>query len=407
MLRRTRRHTSIVKHEEPRPTAKSPRPARWIALGVSSLLSGSAFLVYWQLRVGPGPELIWVESDEAGARKALEESAADPAAPPALPWRYYLPEAVAAKLMPQVEHGLRQYDPWRYFAYPPLESFERPSPGERDTSVYRTNELGLRGPEVRRDGIERRVVVAGDSHLEGHRDKFPDLLEERLASHAEIGATQVFNAGHGAYSLFHYFGTLELFLAKDLRPDVFVLSLFAGNDFADSVMLWDFFAGRKLQRVDPEHSERIAAARGPLRHAFGQGLTSAEYFREDPDREGRALTCAKELVAQIRDRCAEEGVALVVVLIPAPHELPEAGDPHVVRRAMEHQGLLPADLAAVTRVRTAFGGWLREVGIRHVDLHALFQAYGGRLYDETLHVDKRGHRLAADALMPILVDLLR
>lgn len=394
-------------NERPDPTAGESTRGRWIAFGVSSILSACAFVGFVQLRGSETPDLVWVESDEAGARAALEEASSTTSTRPPLPWRYYLPEKVSIKLMPQIVDDLRVYDIWRYFAYPARETLDRRTAHGHLTTEVRTNQLGLRGPDVRHDDVDLRIVVAGDSHVEGHLSKFPELLERRFANLEEFGDVQVVNAAHGAYSLFHYFGTLELFLAKELRPDVFIVSVFAGNDFMDSLMLWDFFAGRKLSRLDQERSRHITNAERAMRHPYGQGLTTVVYFREFPEREASALTCAQELLTQIRERCAEADVELLVVLIPAPLELPGACDWDLVQRTMVYQGLESQDLEVVSRLRTALGDWLRAADIAHVDLLPILGAHGGRRFDATFHIDSTSHRLAADVLFPVLQGMLR
>ena len=99
------------------------------------------------------------------------------------------------------------------------------------------NSRGFRGPELRPAGSGRRVVVYGDSFIEARatavEDTFPTRLEAALRERAP-GSVEVVNAGVSGYGPDQVLARLDADLA-DLRPDLVVLALFAGNDWGDVV----------------------------------------------------------------------------------------------------------------------------------------------------------------------------
>jgi lysophospholipase L1-like esterase len=358
----------------------------------SSSCLALAFFFVW-LRWRRQEQLEWVESDVAGARAAMEAQTDGGGTL----WHYWLPEAVALELMPQIGHRIRQYDPWCYFVYRPNQVVLRLHGVE-----YATNRLGLRDDELREEHPALRVLVAGDSHVEGRQ--YPDLLERMLEERHGLGRVEVINAGHGAYSLYHYLGTLERFVALGVVPDVFVVTVFGGNDFEGSLFLWRFFHATDSGEIPASRVTRMESAVGALRHAFGQALADAEHFRSKAGEVERALECARELTEEMRERCRSLRVRLVVLFIPAPTEFPALPGWQVIESAMEYQGLTAEHIAPLERLRRDYVAWLEHEGIAHVDLYPILASAQGELFDESLHLGPEGQRLAAEALARVLAD---
>jgi lysophospholipase L1-like esterase len=89
-------------------------------------------------------------------------------------------------------------------------SFRPGCAGELSQTVFRTNALGLRGPEVRDEGA-RRILAIGDSCTWGWRvaqeESYPAALQ-RLLDAGGAGRAQVINAGVPGYT--SYQGLLYL-----------------------------------------------------------------------------------------------------------------------------------------------------------------------------------------------------
>src|SRR5262245_29536192 len=195
--------------------------------------------------------LLWGRAHERDG-EPLEWSAADPAhiAGPALT------EDVAKSFFPQLERPTNRmmYDPVATIVLRPdrNQSFDWPEhPAGRVT--FRTNNLGFRedrATQLAKSGP--RLLVLGDSHTEGQVNNDENLAHglERLlqaqppeCADGDSGAQdaprfEVLNAAVGGTGPHEYLGQLRKHL--DLRPDVVIVVLYAGNDFSNALMMSDF-----------------------------------------------------------------------------------------------------------------------------------------------------------------------
>jgi GDSL-like Lipase/Acylhydrolase family len=116
-----------------------------------------------------------------------------------------------------------------------------------ETVVHRINRAGFRGPEIGPKGAAPRVVVYGDSFIHAtystEEETFARQLERALAG--RLGRpVEVVNAGVSSY------GPDQILLRLDeelpaLKPDLIIVSIFAGNDYGDLLR-------NKLFRLDAD-----------------------------------------------------------------------------------------------------------------------------------------------------------
>ena len=102
-----------------------------------------------------------------------------------------------------------------------------------------TNNLGFREdadtPKTK-PANTTRILVTGDSHTDGvvhNAESFSNQLEHLLASEYPNRQFEVVNGGVGYYAPQNYAGFIERFAY--LKPDVFILTIYTGNDFIDAV----------------------------------------------------------------------------------------------------------------------------------------------------------------------------
>lgn len=107
------------------------------------------------------------------------------------------------------------------------------------TTYFRTNSLGLRGPEVSPDkrADVYRVLVLGDSFVEAaqvaEEYSFVQRLERSLNAKAPPKRVEVLNAGIGGWGT----GQQMLYLQQEgprLQPDLVLLVFYPGNDVANN-----------------------------------------------------------------------------------------------------------------------------------------------------------------------------
>jgi hypothetical protein len=116
---------------------------------------------------------------------------------------------------------------------------------ERDTTLppinggirirYRINSRGFRGKELARPGESTRVVVYGDSFIQGDFSRTEDTFAERLKEHLaqQTGKPiEVVNAGVAGYGPDQELRRMEDELPV-LKPNLVIVAIYAGNDFGD------------------------------------------------------------------------------------------------------------------------------------------------------------------------------
>jgi lysophospholipase L1-like esterase len=317
--------------------------------------------------------------------------------------------------------GRREFDPLTYYKLKPhlAERFEFPEHPQGYFTIA-TNDLGLRNDEdVLAEPPDIRVLVAGDSHTEGFCDNdesFSALLAEHLRAARPGNTVEVLNAGTSSYNHFHNLGVLEKY-GPTLRPDVFVMVVFGGNDFAGSLKFQRYFRRREMYVKGP-HEPATWAASG-FAHLREYGFVDQEirqlcYFANNPFEIDECTRLNAEVTSELRRLAAEYDVEPIVVYLPPPSR----GQPTFHDRSRIEETLCdathPTDAhpSLIARkwtdeIANAWLGVLDAQGVRYVDLRPIFRTHDQRVYWQTDgHINLLGHELVAEALRPIVEDVL-
>jgi lysophospholipase L1-like esterase len=260
------------------------------------------------------------------------------------------------------------------------------------------NSLGLRGPEPA-PSPDRRILVTGDSHTEGAcrlRERYTELLQARL-SEASGEEVEVVNAGVGGYDFYQYLGTLERL--EQLDPDVFVVTVYGGNDFSGSVVLHHFWNGTRPVPLTDGYKRRIETALELSKIGLAQAFTQILFFDEHPAERAAALDAATGVTREIARQCDERGIALLVVYLPPMIDVQrERFEPWVTNMVrtleLDEETLHVSDRLADEWIADA-----RAAGIDLLDLRPAFRASKEPLYwTSDHHIDLAGHALVAAKL---------
>lgn len=252
------------------------------------------------------------------------------------------------------------------------------------TITHRINDDGFRGgPLLERTPGRKRVVVYGDSFIHAYyaadADTFPVRLEGALEARTGTDI-EVINAGVSSYGPDQVSRKIEQELPL-LKPDLLVVSIFAGNDYGDLTRNKMFRLGAdgtladNPWRLDPAVSEAFSlsqresilvralratmAARSQTAEGVGDSAvpdrtflldearreyqsllsgdptvtnTHVDYYSADvslePDSDSARYKVALmgEVLERIRRTCAEAGVPLVFLFIPHPADLTDDYD---------------------------------------------------------------------------------
>jgi lysophospholipase L1-like esterase len=270
--------------------------------------------------------------------------------------------------------------------------------------AYRTNRLGLRGPEVavpRPPGLAR-VLVLGDSFtfglgVDAAAATFPALLERKLAETARPAArVEVVNAGLPGsltgdwVALFERTGraldpdvVLAVFFLRDgttlhTLPDVFgEVREELGRRFATSLAWRYSFLYRRYRDFEDRRRFARAYARRFEEAYFGSPEQTAEWSR------------AQHNLRALRDRArasgAVFGLAVFPVLIDLDESHPFAGIQELLVRFARENDIPVHDLLPAFLGRSAPDLWVSPL-------------------DQ--HPNEEAHALAAASLLPFVQELL-
>lgn len=251
------------------------------------------------------------------------------------------------------------------------------------------------------------VLCLGDSftfaHGVDHEESFVGLLDANPSV-----PFRFINAGMLGYGPVQYLQILRLQLEQGLAPAQVLVAVFLGNDFHDCVWSKDLpvVDGLLLHHKAPvrmflkQHSHLYRVASKALHGVAQHDAEGSEPERElvDPARwsEGTLATARarfEEAFTGMAETCRDRAIPLHVVLIPMRRTIlaasrPESGAPNDNAR-------LPNTVALEI---------LRTLEIHVTDLTDLYAGapIGEHFFEIDGHLTPSGHRVAADAIAPML-----
>jgi lysophospholipase L1-like esterase len=271
--------------------------------------------------------------------------------------------------------------------------------------VMRTNNMGFREdadtPLAKPAGV-LRVLVTGDSHTDGvvsNPETFVSVAE-RIA--IESGqALEMLNGGVGYYGPQNYRGFLERFLP--LRPDIFVVALYTGNDFIDALRIESENRRLTLPERPPNYFGNLAQLEDKAPAYAGQVLNQALLFKAFPELTHVARELTQEAFTRIHEICERERIRLLVLLLPAKTDVEPDTDAETTSLAVRLARLSPAEAGIGNDLAQEIANWLDERGIAYLDLREPLSSEPDELYWRSdLHLNHAGHgvvgRLLAEAL---------
>ena len=387
-----------------------------LAAIVTAVQGAAAYGVYawWRdSRAGATVELV---DNRAAVIETLEQRARAPEGPPetvdSFPpplRREPLDPSTARVFFPFVGRG--DFHPYLYYSHEAHTDTTRRFP-EHPDGEYRiqTNALGMREVDEVADPRPRyRVIVTGDSHTDGvcsNEENFSSRLEasfERDPLGPDSGV-EVLNCACFGYSLYQYLAVIEKY--EHLRPDVFVVAVYGGNDFYSMMTLQRYFHRRPPPEVrSPAIYMRIRGKeeKGVVAQEFQQ----AQYFLDNPDDVDVAIATACSITLEIERTCREQGVTPMFVYIPPPYR----GQPELNRDDRDHfLALAGFDAAALQVSDEIADGWLgfvRERELALVDLREPFRRETRRLYYRAdHHINVAAHAVISLEIEPMLRRML-
>lgn len=188
----------------------------------------------------------------------------------------------------------------------------------------RTNDRGGREDEpFDPRQLDLRILVAGDSHSEGaceNAESWANVLEVLLRTSTGLDA-RVDNASCAGHSPYHHLGVLERCLADGIRPDVFAVAVYAGNDLIEALQVHDHVTRTVRPRETYAHGPQIEKVVAVHPMAAAQLWYQHLYFRQNPTHVDTALDVVAAALDDARRVCEQHGVRFLPLWLPSAAEI--------------------------------------------------------------------------------------
>lgn len=327
--------------------------------------------------------------------------------------RVPLDEETAERFFPSLKQARDIYDPQTYFRNRPgfvaPRQFKEHPDGEW---TIRFNAAGFKSDrELSAVAPDLRVLVAGDSHSEGvvpTEENYCSQLERlALAEHPQR-SVEVLNASRGGYMLYNYLGVLEKY--AELEPQVFVMAVFGGNDFTETVPLYGYFEGESLEDGRREWGMKVALSRraGPdSGQALAQGMHQEALLHHSPRWRDLALQANLAVTREAARQCRELGIEFILLYIPPATDVQPEYCAEGIAQVLEVFEMAPEDRGSTERLADEYLATMAADGVKVVDLRSAFRAADERLYWKAdLHINTAGHAVAARELHRAVEELV-
>lgn len=319
--------------------------------------------------------------------------------------RVPLDEEQALVFFPSLSQPRDIYDPQTYFRNRPgfvaPRKFKGHPAGEW---TIRFNAAGFKSDrELLETPPDLRVLVAGDSHSEGvvpTEENYCSQLEVLALADDPQRSIEVLNASRGGYMLYNYLGVLEKY--AELEPQLFVMAVFGGNDFVETVPLYGYFEGESLEDDREGWGMKVALSRraGPgSGQALAQGMHQEVLFHHSPRWRELALKASLAVTREVARQCAERGIQFVLLYIPSAPEVQLQYCKEGAEQVLEQFELTFDDQGLTELMANEYLDTMRAEGVHVVDLRPAFREADERLYWKAdLHINTAGHRVTAREL---------
>lgn len=276
--------------------------------------------------------------------------------------------------------------------------------------TMKTNNLGFRNdaetkPEKPPGTI--RVIVTGDSHVDGvvNNDESVAAHLSRLLGAQGDGKTnyEVLCGGVGYYTFQNYKGLLNRFLY--LNPDLFIVIMYAGNDFMDAIRFAEVEKELSVPERSKDYLDRLNRAlnmefraRGPIIQAYNQ----IAFFTHYPDMKDRSLRIAERELLEMQEICSRNNISFMVAILPTKLDVEPQSDTSFLGKINDTLELSEKDLSVNRLLSGYLTEFLTKRGIICIDPLEFMKTNGlkfGELYwRQDYHLNDKGHQVVADAL---------
>lgn len=300
------------------------------------------------------------------------------------------------------------YDPRAYFVHAPgwtgsIKWDEHPWRRWR----IKYSQAGFRNPYEPADPPpDLRIILCGDSHMEGvvpYVETTSAVLERTLIEQLGGQTVEVLNAATGGHDIYNYVGQLERSLS--LRPNVFLLVIYGGNDFVGLLPLHAYFERIRMDWHDHELRERMTRGAEESPGAMGQALHQILNFQMWPRNADIALDGAIRAMRDMDAFADKAGIALISAYLPPQIDVRPQDARAEIEKLQAMLELSEEDLRITDRLADEFIARLAAIGQEVIDLRPALREASERVYwASDHHLNSHGHAVVAQELLPHLLE---
>ena len=262
------------------------------------------------------------------------------------------------------------------------------------------NNVGFRedvDTATKKDSQTYRILVTGDSHIDGvvnNPESFANRLDRLLNSSHQRASFEVLNGGTGYYGPYNYAGFLRKFLY--LKPDMFVVVLYTGNDFIDGIRTAEIRHHVRIPERPEGYARQLKDAASQNRGAVSQALNQAYFFKTYFELQNTAVDIAYQQLLDIARICSSRDIQLLVLTLPTKCDIPVSSPETTCDSASEKLGLTSEDVGINKDMGRRLLARLDSTGVQTLDPLSAMQRSRNPLYWETdYHLNHVGHNLLA------------
>lgn len=345
-------------------------------------------------------------TEEGGAKPPVtaNDKPAKPAKPPYPP--PLVREALTAELAAQFYATLKRkrfvFDPLLYVRSKsnqewPAKHADHPDGGW----TVKTNDRGFFGTSnVREEAPDVRIVVTGDMQTVGKcapAESWVELLQGRLQASDPERQVEALNAAQNGYNLYNYVGAIEKY--RTLKPDVFVVVVFGGNDFAGSMPLYRHFGKLEPGKTTPRDPAKLFAEDAELHGAGAQEMAQILHFANNPEDVDRAKDLLVSMTAQVVIECRKRKITPFFVYLPPSLRGQPKFTQELATHALEVAKMPERALEVSGEIADSWIQFMRQNKIGHIDMRGIFRGFKAPLYwTSDQHLNLEGHKVMAQAL---------
>ncbi len=264
--------------------------------------------------------------------------------------------------------------------------------------ILKTNNFGFREDADTKINITKgviRILVTGDSHIDGvvnNNESFPHVLESKLNLTSQPSKFEILNGGVGYYGPDQYFLFLHKYLF--LKPDIYIVVIYTGNDFLDTARIVEAKDGPKQRPKKYNDALRNCMWSDAV---ISQVMNQIFYFKTFPEMKEKTVQRTLELLLKISNYCKIYKIDFIVLLLPTKADVEWQSDRNVIEKTKDCLCLTESDLNINRELTEALIKGISKNNISFLDLYQDMKNQSTEFYwRKDYHLSVQGHNFLAE-----------